>query len=94
MKDDVQNYIARRKPRDAAFANGFDSGYEEFKIGALLRQAREDAGMTQDDLARRTSTHKSAISRLENHAQDVRLSTVERVALALGKRVKLELVKA
>ena len=94
MKDDVQNYIARRKPRDAAFAKGFDSGYEEFKIGALLRQAREDAGMTQDDLARRTSTHKSAISRLENHAQDVRLSTVERVALALGKRVKLELVKA
>ncbi len=94
MKDDVQTYIARRKPRDAAFAKGFDSGYEEFKIGALLRQAREDAGMTQDELARRTSTHKSAISRLENHAQDVRLSTVERVALALGKRVKLELVKA
>ena len=94
MKDDVQNYIARRKPRDAAFAKGFDSGYEEFKIGALLRQAREDAGMTQDDLARRTSTHKSAISRLENHAEDVRLSTVERVAQALGKRVKLELVKA
>ena len=94
MKDDVQNYIARRKQRDAAFAKGFDSGYEEFKIGALLRQAREDAGMTQDDLARRTSTHKSAISRLENHAEDVRLSTVERVAQALGKRVKLELVKA
>ena len=75
MKDDVQNYIAGRKLRGAVFAEGFDSGYEKSKIGALLRQEREDAGMTQDDLARRTSTRKSAISRLENHAQDVRPST-------------------
>jgi DNA-binding XRE family transcriptional regulator len=94
MKDDVHDYIARRRRRDPAFAKGFDSGYEEFKIGVLLRQAREEAGLTQDDLARRTATHKSAISRLENHAEDVRLSTVERVAHALGKRVKLELVEA
>ena len=73
MKDDVEKYIARRKRTDGAFAGDFDSGYEAFKIGAMLRQAREDAGVTQETLARITKTKKSAIARLENHAQDVRL---------------------
>ena len=94
MKDDVEKYIARRKRTDKAFAGDFDSGYEEFKIGAMLRQAREDAGVTQETLARITKTKKSAISRLENHAQDVRLSTVSRVARALGKTVRIDLVEA
>jgi ribosome-binding protein aMBF1 (putative translation factor) len=66
----------------------------KFKIGAMLRQAREAAGVTQEGLARITKTKKSAISRPENHAEDVRLSTVARVARALGKAVRIELVKA
>jgi predicted transcriptional regulator len=60
----------------------------------LLRQVRERVGITQGDLARRTRTGKSAISRLENHAQDVRLSTLERVAHALGKNLVVQLVEA
>jgi len=59
-----------------------------------LREAREQAGVTQEKLARITKTKKSAISRLENHAEDVRLSTVSRVARALGKAVRIELVEA
>jgi HTH-type transcriptional regulator/antitoxin HipB len=70
---------------DPKFAKDFESGYQEFKIGVLLRQAREEAGVTQEALARRTKTKKSAISRLENHAEDVRLSTIKWVARALGK---------
>jgi ribosome-binding protein aMBF1 (putative translation factor) len=94
MKDDLGKYISRRKKRDAKFAKDFERGYREFKVGALLRQARERAGITQEDLARRTRTAKSAISRLENHAEDVRLSTLERVAHALGKNLVVELVEA
>jgi DNA-binding XRE family transcriptional regulator len=94
MRDDVEKYIERRKRADAGFAADFESGYEEFKIGVLLRQAREAAGVTQEKLARITKTKKSAISRLENHADDVRLSTVARVARALGKTVRIELVEA
>ena len=94
MKDDLDKYISRRKRRDAKFAENFDAGYQELKVGVLLRQARERAGLTQADLARRTRTRKSAISRLENHAQDVRLSTLERIAHALGKNLVVQLVEA
>jgi ribosome-binding protein aMBF1 (putative translation factor) len=94
MKDDVEKYIERRKRTDPAFARNFEAGYEEFKIGVMLRQAREQAGVTQETLARMTQTKKSAISRLENHAEDVRLSTVSRVARALGKTVRIDLVEA
>ena len=76
MKSDLDKYISRRKRTDKKFAENFESGYQEFKVGVLLRQAREQAGITQADLAQRTKTRKSAISRLENHAQDVRLSTI------------------
>jgi ribosome-binding protein aMBF1 (putative translation factor) len=94
MKNDVENYIERRKRSDKVFAKDFDSGYEEFKIGVMLREAREQAGVTQEALAKITKTKKSAISRLENHAEDVRLSTVSRVARALGMTVRIELVEA
>ena len=94
MKADLDKYISRRKRRDGKFAENFESGYQEFKVGVLLRQARERAGITQEDLARRTKTRKSAISRLENHAEDVRLSTIERVAHALGKNLVIQLVEA
>jgi len=94
MKDDLEKFIERRKRSEPRFAKDFESGYQEFKIGVLLRQAREQAGVTQEDLARRTKTKKSAISRLENHAEDVRLSTIERVARALGKSLRIELVEA
>ena len=94
MKNDVENYIEKRKRADKAFAKDFETGYEQFKLGVMLRQAREAAGVTQEGLARLTRTKKSAISRLENHAEDVRLSTVARVARALGKAVRIELVEA
>ena len=94
MKDDLTKYVERRKRADTKFAENYESGYQDFKVGVLLRQAREKAGITQETLARRTKTKKSAISRLENHAEDVRLSTLERVAHALGKSLRIELVEA
>ncbi len=87
---DLQKYIKKRKKRDPEFANGFDTGYEQFKIGVLLKQAREEAGLTQEELAVRLDTKKSAISRIENHAEDIKLSTLEKFAHALGKHLRLE----
>lgn len=89
---DLQKYIDRRKRRDSEFAEGFEAGYSSFKVGILLKQARERVGMTQDEVAQKLRTKKSAISRIENHAEDIRLSTIQRYAKALGKRVRVEIV--
>lgn len=89
---DLQKYIKERKARDPEFAEGFDSGYEQFKIGVMLKQARLEAGMTQDELASRLHTKKTAISRIENHAEDIKLSTLKRFAEAIGKRLTLNIV--
>ena len=88
---DLKKYIAERKKRDKPFAQGYDEGYKQFKVGVLLRQAREAAGLTQEELARRLKTQKTAISRIENHAEDIKLSTLERVASALGKRLEIRI---
>ena len=89
--NDLDRYIRRRKETDSEFAKGFDEGYREFKIGVILRQAREEAGLTQEELADRVGTRKTAISRMENHAEDIKLSTIQKVAKALGKNLEISL---
>lgn len=88
---DVKRYIQKRSERDSDFAQGFEEGYADFKIGVILRQAREAAGLTQEEVARRLQTQKSAISRIENHADDVRLSTLRRYADAVGANLQIQL---
>ena len=89
MGDDLDKYISKRKKTDRRFAEGFEAGYQEFKIGHLLRNARKKSGLTQEELARRLQTTKSAISRIENHADDIRVSTLKKVAEALGKELRI-----
>jgi len=89
---DVTRYIEERSRRDPDFVKGFDLGYTDFKIGVLLRQAREAAGLTQEQVARQLGTQKSAISRMENHAEDVRLSTLRSYAKAVGADLHINLV--
>jgi len=88
---DVKRYIEKRAERDREFAVNFGEGYKEFKIGIILRQAREAAGLTQEEVAQRLQTQKSAISRIENHANDVRLSTLRRYAVAVGSNLQIKL---
>ncbi|OGR03144.1 MAG: transcriptional regulator [Deltaproteobacteria bacterium RIFOXYD12_FULL_50_9] len=87
---DLKKYIAVRKACDPEFAKDYDKGYEEFKIGLVLKMAREEVGLTQDEVAEKLHTKKSAISRIENHAEDIKLSTLEKFAEALGKTLRIE----
>ena len=87
---DLQKYIAKRKVHDPEFAENYENKYEEFKIGVMLKMAREEAGFTQEELAIKLNTKKSAISRIENHAKDIKLSTIENFVQALGKKLRLE----
>jgi HTH-type transcriptional regulator/antitoxin HipB len=43
---DLETYIERRKHKDHEFEEGLEQGYREFKIGVVLKQAREQAGLT------------------------------------------------
>jgi DNA-binding XRE family transcriptional regulator len=88
--DDLDKYIESRKKKSLTFAKNFDKGYEQFKIGVLLKQARLEAGLTQEEVATLLNTKKSAISRIENHAEDIRLSTLVNYAQAVGKSIQFQ----
>lgn len=89
--DDLDRFIQAQKKSDPEFAKDFDEGYKLFKIGVMLKQARKEAGITQEELAEKLNTKKSAISRIENHAEDIRLSTLHKYAGALGKSLHVDL---
>ena len=89
---DLKKYIAKRKKVDSEFVDNFEDGYQEFKIGEMLKMARKETGLTQEDVATAMHTKKSAISRIENHAQDIRLSTLQAFAHIMGKELKIQLV--
>ena len=68
----------------------FEIKAKAFAIGEILRDARKEARMTQEELAKKTGTRKSFISRIENGHSDIQLSTLYRlVELGLGKKVNL-----
>jgi ribosome-binding protein aMBF1 (putative translation factor) len=88
--NNLKKYVANRKKTDAEFANGYELGYQNFKIGVLLREMREKSGMTQEELAKKLKTKKSVISRIENHSEDIKLSTLGRYARTLGRKIRIE----
>ncbi|HEX6429141.1 MAG TPA: helix-turn-helix transcriptional regulator [Niastella sp.] len=57
----------------------FESGYETFKLGVLLQEARQKKGLTQEQVAELSGTNKSYISKLEKDLKDVRFSTLQRI---------------
>ena len=88
---DLKKYITKRKSDSPDFAEGFNEGYQNLRIGLMLKQARLQAGLTQSQVAQAIGTQKTAISRLENHVEDVKLSTVEKYAQALGRRIEIKI---
>ncbi len=69
-----------------------DNGYENFKIGTLLHEARLEKGMTQEELAQKAGTTKSYISKIENDVKEVRFSTLQKIVeVGLGGRVSLSI---
>lgn len=67
-----------------------ESGYKDFKIGAMLLQARKERGLTQEELAQRVGMTKSYISKIENNIKEVRISTLKKIVeLGLGGSLDL-----
>lgn len=57
----------------------FENEYDTFKLGVLIQQAREQKGLTQEQLAELAGTNKSYISKLERNLKDIRFSTLQRI---------------
>lgn len=57
----------------------YEEGFEAFKLGVMLQELRKEHGMTQGQLAAKCGTTKTYISRIENDASDIRLSTLMRI---------------
>jgi len=89
---DLQKYKMQRMKTDPLFWKDYEENFETFKLGVMLKQARKDAGLTQEQMASELNTTKSVISRMENHATDIRLSTLEKFAKAIGRRIHVSLV--
>jgi DNA-binding XRE family transcriptional regulator len=80
--------------RGTAKRDKFEQGFEAFRIGVLLEEARLRRGMTQQELADKCGTNKAYISRIENDASDIKLSTLIRIVTAgLGGELKLVIPK-
>ncbi len=68
----------------------FEEGFEAFKLGIMLQELRKNQGLTQEQLAKKCGTTKTYISRIENNASDIRLSTLMRIIReGLGGHLKL-----
>jgi DNA-binding XRE family transcriptional regulator len=86
MKDKLFGKIGTTK------RNEIEKGYENFKIGVMLQQARLKKGMTQEQLAKKVGTTKSYISKIENDVKEVRISSLERIVeIGFGGKLELKL---
>jgi len=88
----LDEYLDGRLEEENISKELFWEGYDDFKIGAFIREARQEYGLTQEELAEKINTTKSVISRMENHSEDIKISTLEKVAKALGKKVKIAII--
>jgi ribosome-binding protein aMBF1 (putative translation factor) len=89
--NDQDMYLKVRKIMINDFSDEIVEEYEGTKIGVVLREARKDAGFTQEEIAKKLNTKKSAISRIENYSGDIRLSTLLAYVQALGKKLQVEI---
>lgn len=98
MKKQKQNNLTsfsdhldkRYGKRGTETREAYEQEFEAFKLGVLIQEMREKQNLTQEQLAVKCGTTKSYISRIENNASDIRLSTLMRIIQqGLGGRLRL-----
>ena len=70
----------------------FDADSLAFRLGVMLKEARIEANLTQEELAEKTGTKKSYISRIERGLSDIQISTYYKlIELGLGKHLNISI---
>ena len=99
MKTKNNNVITLEQFKDENYGklgtskrNQLEAGYENFKVGALIHDARIEKGMTQEELAEKVGTTKSYISKIENNIKEARISTLQKIVeLGFGGHLELSI---
>jgi ribosome-binding protein aMBF1 (putative translation factor) len=89
--DDLDRSIRRRNAVSADYAVLVEAALDRRRLMRALAIERERQHIPQQAVARRMKTSQPAVARIESGEIDVRLSTVERYAAAIGKRVRYQL---
>jgi len=72
----------------------YEEEFEAFKLGVMIQELRKKQGLTQGQLAEKCGTTKTYISRIENNASDIRLSTLMRIIRqGLGGNLRLSVTQ-
>jgi DNA-binding XRE family transcriptional regulator len=78
--------------RGTAKREKYERGFESFKLGVMLQDLRKQKNLTQEQLAEKCGTTKTYISRIENDASDIRLSTLLRlIREGLGGHINISI---
>lgn len=92
VSHDHSRFLERARGRKG-FSEAYDSLAPAYEVVSLLLKARTKAGLTQDAVAERMGTTKSAVSRLESAGKhSPSLGTLQRYAQAVGCELQLKLV--
>ena len=91
-RDFIDETIAERGARNAAFPELVEAATERRRMLRELAQERSRLGLTQTELAAAMGTSQSSVARIEAGRADVKLSTVERYAATLGRRIEWRLI--
>ena len=92
--DFLDELIQEGTRENPSFPAMVDAAYERRRLFRELRQKREEAGLTQREVAERMGASPSAVARIERGSPGTRLSLLDRYALAIGHRVEWQLTQA
>lgn len=91
--NNLKSYVKKRKKKSSVFAGNYEKGFLHFKIGAILRQARQKAGLTQAEIAEILEISSSRVSRIENHAEDLDISSLARYVQNWSNKLQMQLTE-
>ena len=90
-RDDLEAYIVERSADDPELPARIDAALRRRELLRSLADERRARGLPRTVVAARMGTSEAAVARLEAGEVDPRLSTIERFADALGKRLEWHL---
>ncbi len=87
--DDLDRYVAERSERDPEFRQAYEELRPEYALKEAIARARVEDGITQAELAERMGVKQPAVARMETGPFDPRLTTLRKLAAALGVRFEI-----